>query len=438
MNRRKWRALLKQYLLIVVLMILVAVSLMLSFGIWSSLGDRPLYIAPSESADSDKRLVSEKDIVSVYDFDNVVVNQKGKQQLVMNSRSITREVLAVMGDWQINTVTAEKLDEKQYLKLMNEKNTVLLGYPDQVVGSLVESRLNLGIGLTDDDRVDRVQLPLSGKGQVRFFNDRTRDVYTASIMTPGTSLDDIKWPKNMTDVNFEWRQNRLRMNYLSETKLKTKSYLLDESKRADVVATAFKSARVTPYLVDTPDDKVEYTDGDTRRLVLNKQSGNVEMTEYDSKTMPRAMSSNMTHAYDTLVALKQVPENMYYFEELEDGMKLSYRLYVEGLPMFMSENFDFGTISVTYESNRQTVDYSVYGIQVPLPDKNEKTITLDNTETVMEKLTDAGVDTKKVQGLTMGYSWLENDEEGYITLQPAWFVQMKDEWLPVTFYTGAV
>lgn len=437
MNRRKWRALLKQYLLIVVLIVLVAISLMLSFGIWSSMGQRPLYIAPSESTDSEKRLVSEKDIVSVYDFDSVVINRKDKQQLVMNSRGVTREILTSMGDWQIDTVTAEKLDEKQYLKLMNEKDTVLLGYPDQVVGSLVESRLNLSVGLTDDDRVDRVQLPINGKGKVRFFNDRTRDVYTASIVTAGTALDKVKWPKDMTDVAFEWRQGRLRTNYLSETKLKTKSYLLDEAKRADVVSTAFKSAGVTPYLVDTPDDKVEYTDGDTRRLILNKQSGNVEMTEYDSKTMPRAMSSNMSHAYDTLVALKQIPENMYYFEELEDGMKLSYRLYVDGVPMFMSENFDFGTVSVTYEANRQTVDYSIYGIQVPLPDKNEKMVTLDTTETVLNKLADAGVDTSKVQGLTPGYSWFENDEEGYITLQPAWFVQLKDEWLPVTFYTGA-
>lgn len=438
MNRRKWRSLLKQYLLIVLLIILVIISLMLSFGIWGSMGEHSVYLSSSDANDTEKRLVSEKDIESVYDFDAIVVNDGKKQERVISSRGTNRDILSVMGDWRIDTAVAEKLDDDAYLKQLNQANTVVLGYPDQVIGSLVEARLNVSVGLTDDDRIDWVQLPMDGKGEIRFFNDRTKDVYRAPIKGTGTALTTVKWPSEKVEIDFEWRQARVRMNYVGDVKVKTKSYLLDEDTKSDAIATAFKSTGITPYAVEGDAGNVEYTDGDTRRFVLHPESGNVSLTEYDSTHIPKVMSNNMVHAYETLVAIKQVPENMYYFEELDEGMKISYRLYVNGLPLFMSDNFGFGAVSVAYEQNRQTIDYSLYKLQVPLPDKDEQTIELGNTKSVMDTLKKAGVNPSDVQGVSLGYRWLENDQERYITLQPGWFVQIENEWLPLTAYSGGV
>lgn len=436
MNRRKWRDLVKQYLLIATLTILVIISVVLSFGIWGSMGQHSLSLMASDGTDSEKRVVSEKNIEAVYDFDAVILNQDDKHKRIASSRGTNRNILDAISKWRVAEVSAEKKDEKTYLALLNEKDTVVLSYPDQVVGSLVESRLNLSVGLTDDDRIDRVQIPLSGHGEIRFFNDRTRDVYSAKIKRADDKLLALKWPADKIEVAWAWRKGRVRLNYVDDIKLKTKSYLLDESDKADVISAAFKSTGVTPFIVSNEAGKVEYTDGDTRRLLLYPQSGNVSLTEYDSKNMPRLMSNNMVHAYETLVSIKQVPENMYYFEELDDGMKLSYRLYVNGLPMFASENFGFGAVSVAYEQKRQIIDYSLYSLQVPLPDKDEQTIDLGNTKSVMTALKKVGVDTSQVQGITLGYRWLENDQEQYITLQPGWFVQMHDEWLPLNSYTG--
>lgn len=444
MNRRKLRELVKQYLLIVMLALLVIVSLMLSFGIWGSMGERSIYLTSSENNDSEKRLVSEKNIESVYDFDAIILNKDKKHKRIASSRGANRDILSNMGNWHVEDVSTEKIDEVQYLALMKENDTVILGYPDQVIGSLVEARLNISVGLTDDDRIDRIQVPLNGKGEIRFFNDRTRAVYRAKIKNSGTALTDIKWPSDQVEVDWVWRQGRVRMNYLGDVKLKKKSYLLDESEKSDVVSTAFKSTGKTPYIVQDENDKnglngsseVEYTDGDTRRLLLDEQSGNVSLTEYDNKHIPKLMSNNMVHAYETLVSIKEVPENMYYFEELDDGAKLSYRLYVNGVPMFMSDNFGFGAVSVAYEQNRQTIDYSVYSLQVPLPDKDEQEVSLGNTEDVMTALKNVGVDTAKVQGISLGYRWLEDDQERYITLQPGWFVQIDNHWDTLSAYTG--
>ncbi|QVK12157.1 two-component system activity regulator YycH [Weissella ceti] len=438
MNRRKWRGLLKQYLLIVLLALLVMISLMLSFGIWGTMGERSVYLTSSDTNESEKRLVSEKDVEAVYDFDAVVVNQDKKHKRIMNSRGINREILSALGDWQVENVSAEKMKNNEYLKLLNENDTVLLGYPDQVIGSLVEARLNISVGLTDDDRIDWIQLPMNGKGEIRFFDDRTQDVYRAKVDQSGTALADMQWPSDQTEVEFEWRKERVRINYLKNVKLKTKSYLLDEAEKSNVVSAAFKSTEGTPFIVENDNGDIEYTDGDTRRLVLDSNSGNVSLTEYDNTHIPKLMSNNMSHAYETLVAIKQVPENMYYFEELDEGMKLSYRLYVNGFPMFKSQNFDFGTASVAYEPNRQTIEYSLYSLQVPLPDKDEKTISLGNTKSVMKALRNAGVDTAEVQGTSLGYRWLEYDQERYITLQPGWFVQINNEWLPLSAYTGGM
>lgn len=440
MNRRKWRDLIKQYLLIALLALLVIISLMLSFGIWGSMGQHSVQLTSSEGTDSEKRLVSEKNIEAVYDFDAIIMNQNHKHKRIASSRGANRDILTAMGDWRVEDVSAEKTDEKKYLDLMNEDNTVILGYPDQVIGSLVETRLNISVGLTDDDRIDRIQVPLSGKGEMRFFNDRTHDVYRAKIVDAGTALTSIEWPKEQVEVEWVWRQGRVRLNYIGDVKLKTKSYLLDESEKADIVSAGFKTTGKTPFIVQNEnsdvDGTIEYTDGDTRRLLLDTLSGNVSLTEYDNKHIPKLMSNNMVHAYETLVSINEVPENMYYFEELDEGMKLSYRLYVNGLPMFMSDNFGFGTVSVAYEQNRQTVDYSVYSLQVPLPDKDEQEIKLGKTADVMKALKDVGIDTDKVQGISLGYRWLEDDQERYITLQPGWFVQMDNKWDSLSAFTG--
>lgn len=438
MNRRKIRTVLKQYLLIVLLILLVLVSLGLSFGIWHSMGDQSVYMQATDTSETDKRLVSEKGIEAVYDFDYVVLNHNKKHQRVINSRRTSRDVLTVMGDWQLEDAVAEKLDKKTYLALQNEDNTVLLGYPDQVIGGLVESRLNVSVGLTDDDRIDRVQLPMNGEGEVRFFNDRTHDVYRAKVTGGGTKLTTIKWPTDTADVTLRLQKDRVDLEYLESIQLKTKSYLLDEADKSSAIATAFKSTGVTPRIVESDGDRVEYTDGDSRRLLLDVSSGDVNLTEYDNQSVPKVMSSNLKHAYDTLVALKQVPENMYYFEEKDDGMALTYRLYVNGLPMFVSENFGFGKVSVNYEQHRQTIDYSLYSLQVPLPDKDEQIITLKNTKSVMASLAAAGIDTENVQDMRIGYNWLENDQAQYITLQPGWFIRINNEWAPLSSYTKAV
>jgi len=430
MNRRKLRSVLKQYLLIVLLIILVLISAGLSFAIWGSIGAQSINVKTPDKTESDKRLVSEKGIEAVYDFDLVVLNQNGKHDQIINSRRISRDILTNMGDWQIDDAIAEHVDEKTYLKLQNENNTVLLGYPDQVIGGLVESRLNISVGLTDDDRIDRVQLPIDGSGEMRFYTDKTHDVYRAKI-SEGSKLSKIKWPSVRTSVALEDHGDRVRINRLETIKLKTKSYLLDKVNQSDAVSAAFKSSDVTPQIVKNDGDKISYSDGDDRQMLLDQGSGDAVLTEYYNRDTPKVLSRNMRSAYDQLVQLKQIPENMYYFEENDDGSKLTYRLYVDGLPMFGSENFGFGKVSIDYQSNRQTVDYSLYGLQVPLPDKDEKTVTLPSTNTVVSQLEKLGIKSTDIQGMRIGYSWLENDNEQYITLQPGWFIQIKDKWMPL-------
>jgi regulatory protein YycH of two-component signal transduction system YycFG len=217
--------------------------------------------------------------------------------------------------------------------------------------------------------------------------------------------------------------------------LKAYRYLVAQVDDKSFVSVLFAGARRAP-IVAQQDSLTTYNDGVARQLKVNDESG---LTTFDTyaDTVGRNFGERLETGYNWLVKVRQLPDNIYYFESHDGGRDIVYRLYANGVPIFNMTNF--GTVRVQQLSNsHQRISFSKYSLQVPLPTAASDEVTLPSGGDVIKELQEAGLKPSRIQRLSLGYRWVSAKDETTVTLKPEWYVEVDDTWEAVNDYMQRV
>ena len=242
----------------------------------------------------------------------------------------------------------------------------------------------------------------------------TKDKHTQSVATALENIGD----------GYRW-------TYPQGVKLNEYSYLINKESAGNMVAKLLGANTSATITTKQQDGKTVYSDDANQRMTVDNKHGEVEYINYDSndKNKPKVSFSktleiNLAKLNSLGVTLDDVRYSNY---ESKTG-EVIYRNYIAGFPI-VSE-YNYGTYSLqNVTSNGQRFMFSLYGLQVPLPNTNKQK-TLPSTSDILNRLSSIGYSSNRVRAIKIAYSWQRNDSSSQVVdLVPTYLIKVDGRWI---------
>src|SRR5699024_9781035 len=150
----------------------------------------------------------------------------------------------------------------------------------------------------------------------------------------------------------------------TSVKLQSYSYLLDVDSTVSRLTKLFSDSGKRE--VNNGQEILTYSNGDNRRMAHNVTTGSINYDAYNVNHNANTLNQRQHEGYRLLVNLHQNSDNLYYFEERDQGQTLTYRLFVNGLPIFGQTSY--GSVQIKQLPNKHArIGMSQYSLRVPLP-----------------------------------------------------------------------
>ncbi|MDR3241657.1 MAG: two-component system activity regulator YycH [Lactobacillaceae bacterium] len=372
---------------------------------------------------------------SLYMLNELIyTDDTGSTNYFIENRDSLTKLSNIMKNWQVGRVSEKSYSTKQYLKEVRQERTVLFGFGRTVSNLGVAEAIGKQFKLPKNVQVNFIQVPSSDyPTEVRLFDDLHKKIYTFSVILAKKTPKDVKFDGNHVRANLVYQKHSLRIKLLQAIPIQVHSYLLGEDSVENYVNALFAGKDV-PQRNFQSGDEIIYNDGASRQLSEEQQNGKMTFDYYSSKDDGDDLNERIKFNTDWVQKIHQSADNLGYFSSSDEGRKMQFRLFVDGIPVF--NNSDYGAVQVTQISKRHLrMKFSKYTLKVPLPTSKAEVVMLPTVETKMAELKKANVSTDDIEDWTMGYQWITNNDDKIVTLRPMWFVELKDHaWQSVDEY----
>ncbi|MUV37915.1 hypothetical protein JNUCC1_01721 [Lentibacillus sp. JNUCC-1] len=413
-----------------ILGVLVAVSLLLTFSLWSYqpqndlLSNKPL-VSEEEmdiqgAKETKKELIQPTDMIfhsngAPYGFTNPKEVERiysDMQSWVMYDFSIRNNVKEPNDDHMVEIVFPEALpmqflnnlftlNEDPYLPEWSFKRMYITFSEDQ-------SQLNVRFEATRGDEYATVVVNNSRKYDLLYNYVTTHD-QLESLVKVENMANEIYVPATPVETyNWSFTTNAIDPNQL--------------------VNALFNN----PSLVkrNVSNDEINYTDG-LQGMRIDKNKRSMEFyNPYDARNYEQMDLSNLIERSITSVNEHKGWTDDYHFwafRRLDNH--ITYRMFYEGYPVFSSS--DYATIEQMWRENE------LYQYTRPLFSINNQIgatkATLPSGEEVISLLESgqyASYEPEKIQDIRVGYQLTHKESTAYImTLEPAWYMNYNGKWI---------
>jgi regulatory protein YycH of two-component signal transduction system YycFG len=431
MIKRLWfrlRRLVNRIGLVVTLVILIALSIAMSLALWHAPGRE----STTTNSDADDQLVAAKPMSVVYGFNQLLVaDNDGNVSSVVDFRPVTNKIVKQIKKWKVGDVKTTTISKSTYVRELTAANAVVLSFPDLVPANIITKVLGGQFKLPADAQVTNILLEDKTPTKIVLYDEKHLKRYAFPVTSKG-SISSISMGNQRVPVSLRYQQKHLITDTSGQVTLKSFRYLVETADSRAYTSVLFGDSHDAPS-VTQKDQTITYEDGAARKLEVNQATGLATFDTYGQTANAGNFSARMTAGYDWIVRVRQLPDNIYYFESHDEGRSITFRLYANGLPIFnMTE---FGTVRVQQISNKhERVSFSQYSLQVPLPSHDADDVTLPDSKDVLKSLTDKGLDVSKIQDLSIGYRWVSSKADSTVTLTPEWYFEVGDVWQAVNSY----
>lgn len=412
----------------VALLLLILISLALTYAIWLSPTAKIADVNTSKQAvKNDQNYAKATDaflpIRGIWDLAD------GKYQT--NSENLLATTQARLTESTFGQLQQVAEGEDQIQSYYNLDQGIELNYEGGFSLTEYVKVFDMPISLkalkdADNLSFSKIQIDFSKK-KIRFLNYHKNSVYEASISANFSSLETI-YQKNQSRYLAMTDENSLIPRLLQtkeRVRLKKYSYILTTQSYS-----LFRNA-----FFQNPDQaKGEEEESGTRSFV----SGHEELMMDEQKRLvtftgelPEDLEDESVYSqtFNYVSRLGTAVGNLRYFDH-QDG-KINYRIFVEGYPIFSESSK--GKMSVTIDSSNTAtvpqvkIETSMDTIQVPIPSDEE--VELPSTLEIETNLAAAGIDLSKIKSFIIGYTWQDIDGVNkLVALTPEWFVKYEDTW----------
>jgi regulatory protein YycH of two-component signal transduction system YycFG len=209
-------------------------------------------------------------------------------------------------------------------------------------------------------------------------------------------------------------------------KLKKYSYILATQPYVTYCDALFEEPDKVETDVSTNEQIFEGTNNEV--LTGNSETNHIDFRGFIDRKKNPAEENIYHQSYQYISRLTSFVHNLRFFDIKNN--EVTYRTYVEGFPVFSKEEKGKVKISVDKLSNKTDEIHlatNLDTIQVPIP--TEEVVELEDTNTMLANVKNAGGDPKKITGIVIGYEWSPiSTVKQVVDLTPSWYVDYNGKW----------
>ncbi|WP_057874697.1 YycH family regulatory protein [Loigolactobacillus rennini] len=410
------------------LVIMVIISLVLSWLIWTN---NARFQRDTTDVATPKTQTTSKNVNEVYLPTQLLTsNETGAKYLVYNNKENLIDALhKKMTKWRFARPQKMNFTSKSYLAAVNQADAVSLVYPHNISYGVFGKAFKQKVARVNQQRLfNRIILPAAHADTAYFLNDQHKTGFKVTLRHADQAAIQARLKKTTMrlPVTEKWFNNRLQMYFLRNVKVTQYSYLVTKQSPTTFVTSLLGG---DPSALETKEQKdlTTYSDGTYKNLAVDHRKGTVDFEDYSKDIARKTPTVALTNGHQMLNKIGNTPGNMRYFDYETKTHTMVYRSYVEGLPVF--NQTDFGAVKVQLLKNGVKLNFSLYALQVPLPADKAAT-PLPTTQTALDRLSAAGYDLTKITGIKLGYHWGVNaSSSSVIDLTPTYYYHYNGKWV---------
>lgn len=420
-----------QYMLPTSLVLVIAISLAFTWLIWTNPAHFNKSMNENTTATGPTQL-SARAITDIYAPTQIIYTDASQNQKLLFDQKINvvNEVIKDIQPWHFNKIKQiENVTTKKYGQILNQKNTLIMNYPDSISGEILNDTFNQRLSISSKVQFNRVIVPLNSKlDKIYLLNDNDFTVYEISVKGASKRiLHTIEQVKTAIPVVEILYHKHVLLIYPEDIMLKQYSYLQNRQSQHLFLTNLFNNGSNGDVKTRKTVETTTYEEGNDRRIVFDNKTGIVDYQNFNGSKSNVNLNNSLHQGFNDLLAIGVPLDNMRYFETNGTENSFVYRTYVEGFPIFNQTRY--GAVKLSYETpGTEHATFSQYSLQVPLPN-NQPMIKLDASPTVLRQLVSAGISVNKVQDMQIGYEWqTDPSTDMVVNLRPVWYIEIDNKW----------
>lgn len=417
------------------LAIVIVVSIILSFLIWTNNARYERNPDTKITTSTDKSKTDRK-LSDIYLPSQILQKNQDQAYMVYNHRENPNlSYKKQIKKWQIQNIQAAKVyDSTDYLKLVNQKHQIQLVYPDELTWRLFRKIYSLKDSQSKRDfSFSRIIMNTNNKKLLYLTDDSTRQVRTLTLKD--TQVAELKKLLKGADLRLPVEEKEFNgattLFYTQSVEMTPYSYLISRENINNYISTLLSDASTDASIeARESGNTTTYYKGLYKKLALNASNDQVQFEDYTDTLTINSTTELLENSYKRLLNVGNSLTNVRYFGSDPKTQSVAYYSYVEGFPVFNQAEFGNTTIQLT--PSGQILRFSSRSLQVPVPAENQES-TLPPTQTMLDQLSAHGVDVRTIKGIQLGYRWVQsNNTQQVIDLKPTYYIYLDNAWKDYT------
>ncbi|WP_040534715.1 YycH family regulatory protein [Schleiferilactobacillus shenzhenensis] len=416
----------------IALIIAVGISFVLTYMI---MAHNTLFNQPSQDVVGDNTSTVQNSTVQslgdVYLPIRVVYHDDVAEKLVYNRKNnLMANLQKRLAKGDLNAVGAgRKLSAKDYADRLNQKNSIMMIYPDRITWRLFTDTFKQSSKLADTDfAFDRlIFTPKGNQLQVAFLNDSTRMVRTATMKGEYTALTRLVRDADFTaQCKYVVLNDAIQLFFTKSFTMNPYSYLVSYTPDNEFVNNLMSQAETSNIESKSAGDATQYVSG-SQKLIVPKTGHLVTYQSYGRKEA-KSMTRKLENSFETLKSSGIPLRNIRYFGYDDNTDTVSFRNYVEGFPVFQQTTRGAVQITPGDSTGLLEASFANSNLQVPVP-SDQAAATIMPTDQVITQMVQRGFKQKRIERIQLGYRWqMDKETDQVVDLLPTYYVRYAGQW----------
>lgn len=146
-------------------------------------------------------------------------------------------------------------------------------------------------------------------------------------------------------------------------------------------------------------------------------------------------SERLTSSFQELRQIENWTETVHYEGFTPATNEVVFQRYIQGQPVFSHQQQESSVLITVVESGLTNLRLPLRVVQTPLALTGEGNKTLPSGMDVVEELTAVGEGLEAIQNIRVGLTWVQSEEDSRVVhFEPNWYVQSDDIWYELSRY----
>lgn len=378
--------------------------------------------------DSTQVALVDRSLAEVFSPDQIILHEAYVGHQLASLQDTTDLVKKSYNMMKFSGVQApETLSREAYQQAVHEDSWIEFMFDGTIPFGLFEGGLENVPSDYENRTFDRVLFNLNDENKVLFYNSQEERVYEfEEVMVPEdllTSLSDTEAIEYTEAVGLELEK----IVYVPDKtmSLPYKNYLVERLPDRLFISQFFTdTSQVDVRSTESTQRFIDYT----TEVVINDLNHTLSYLSQKSDNEELSLTRRLDNSFQQLIKVENWKGQVHYQFYNPSTNEVIFQRYLDGMPVFSAQELE-STVSLTVDGSGLRylrVPLRIAQTTISLDEYGEK--DLSSGSEIANRLEAAGVDFSTINGLKVGLTWKESEEEErVIQFEPDWYINAEDD-----------